>query len=184
MRRWLPWTGGTAAIIGIAAVLLLVVFPGGAGTATDALIEHVADEADPGSAEVLASQDWGDGHLVLVAFNRSGERVLGLGFVSRDLRGWRVSAYTQEAVEPDDVVVGSLLVASSEGGSGQPPWSAAVGELLDGRVDRVEIAWESGQSTIGPRVGNAYLVTHEGETTATEALYLSEEGTEIARVPV
>jgi hypothetical protein len=183
-RKWLPWTGGTAAIIIAGAVLLLVVFPGGASTANNALLEHVAGEADAGTATVLVSQDWGDGHLVLVGFERVGERVLGFGFAARDLRGWRVAAYTAEVVEPDDVVVGSLLVASSEGGTGQPPWSAAAGELIDDRVDRVEVTWEDGESTTGLRIGNAYLVAHEGTTTAVEATYLAEDGTEIATVPV
>lgn len=168
----------------VAAAALFVVIPPGEGSPQAAALEHVADRGDRDSAKVLTQQDWGKGQLVLVGYENRGAKRLGLAFADEQTRGWRVSSYTEETVEPDDVVVGSLLIASSEGGSGQPAWSAAVGELLDKRIDRVEIRWASGESSFGPRVGDAYLVVEKGTTTALEARYLAKDGTEVAKVPV
>jgi hypothetical protein len=173
-----------AVVVVIAVAFLFVVAPSGGETATDGTLDHVAGKADTGTAEVLARQDWGDGELVLVGYDRRGVRRLGIAFAAKQLRGWRVQSYTEEAIEPDDVVVGSLLVASSPGGEGQPAWSAAVGELLDKRIDRVEIRWTNGEKSYGSRNGDAYLVVERGETKALEARYLDDEGTEIATVPV
>lgn len=173
-----------AVVIASVLVLLLVVAPAGANSASDAALEHVGGRSDRDSAHVLANQDWGDGQLVLVGYDRRGVRRLGLAFASEALRGWRIDSYTEEPVEPDDVVVGSLLVASSSGGSGQPAWSAAVGELLDKRVDRVEIEWRDGDETIAPRTGDAFLVVRSGQTRARKARFLSDAGAEIATVPI
>lgn len=173
-----------AVVIAIVLVLLFVVAPAGGDSASGAALEHVADRSDRDSAQVLANQDWGEGQLILVGYDRRGVRRLGLAFASEALRGWRIDSYTEEPVEPDDVVVGSLLVASSRGGSGQPAWSAAVGELLDKRVDRVQIEWRDGDKTIAPRTGNAFLVVRSGQTRARKARFLSEGGAEIASVPI
>ena len=166
------------------AVVAFVVIPPGEASTQAATLEHVDDRSDAGTAKILTQQDWGEGQLVLVAYERRGAKRLGLAFAAEQLRGWRVTSYTEESVEPDDVVVGSLLVASSAGGQGQPPWSAAVGQLIDDRIDRVEIRWASGESSFAPRVSDAYLVVQEGTTTALEARYLAKDGAEVARVPV
>jgi hypothetical protein len=184
-RRTVLTTLSVVAVVVIASVVLLfVVAPAGAGSASGATLDHVAERSDRDSAEVLASRDWGEGELVLVGYDRDGVRRLGLAFASEALRGWRVDSYTEEPVEPDDVVVGSLLVASSSGGGGQPAWSAAVGELLDKRVDRVEIVWRDEEESVGPRTGDAYLVVRRGQTRARKARFLSDEGAEIATVPI
>jgi hypothetical protein len=184
-NRILLIVGTVVAVIGLAAVALLVVAPAGAGSAEAAAIAHVEDRGDSGTSKLLTQRDWGDGQLVLVSYEKSGVKRLGLAFAAERFRGWRVDAYTEETVEPDDVRVGSLLIASSEGGSGQPPWSAAVGELIDDRIDRVEVTW-AGQSepAFAPIVNDAYLVVQRGTTEAVEARYLSEDGAEIAKVPV
>jgi hypothetical protein len=173
-----------AVLVIVGAAGLFVVLPPGAESAPAAAVEHVDERADAGSSKVLTQQDWGEGQLVLVGYERRGVKRLGLAFASDELRGWRVTSYTEETAEPDDVVVGSLLVASSQGGDGQPAWSAAVGQLIDDRIDRVEIKWASGDSSFAPRVSDAYLVVQKGTTTALEARYLSKEGAEIAKVPV
>jgi hypothetical protein len=172
------------AVVAIALVFLFIIAPSGGSSSSSAALGHVTGKADHGTARVLAQTDHGRGELVLVGYDRRGVRRLGLAFTSKQLRGWRVVSYTEEPVEPDDVVVGSLLVASSAGGAGQPAWSAAVGELLDKRVDRVQIKWANGDSTIGGRTGNAYLVIDDGQTRAVEARYLDKNGAEIAKVPV
>ena len=171
-------------LLAIAAAVLFVVLPAGSDNAQAAAVEHVEEKADGGTAKALTQQDWGDGALVLIGYERSGVKRLGLAFASKQFRGWRVSSYTEETVEPDDVVVGSLLIASSDGGDGEPAWSAAVGELIDSRIDRVELKWASGETSLGPRVNDAFLVVQEGQTTALEARYLSKDGAEIAKVPV
>jgi hypothetical protein len=171
-------------VVAAALVFLFIVAPSGGSSATQAALDRVAGKADRGSAKVLAQRDHGDGELVLVGYDRGGVRRLGLAFTSKQLRGWRVQSYTEEPVEPDDVVVGSLLVASSPGGSGQPPWSAAVGELLDRRIDRVQVTWANGTRSIGARTGDAYLVVEDAKTRAVEARYLDDKGAEIAKVPV
>jgi hypothetical protein len=172
----------TAAVIAvIAAGAVFFVLGRGSGDAEEAVVEHVEERGS--GARVLAQQDWGDGQLVLVGYDRRGVRRLGLAFAAKGLLGWKVGSYTEETVEPDDVVVGSLLIASSEGGDGQPAWTAAVGELTDTRIERVEVTWASGKS-VGPRNGEAYMVVERGNTTATEVRYLAENGQEIARVPV
>src|SRR5581483_11579031 len=133
---------------------------------------------------VLAKQDWGSGQFVLVGYDKNGERKLGLAFVAHGPRGWKVGSYTEETTDKTDIVIGSLLLASSEGGAGQPAWSAAVGELGDPRVARVEVTWSNGESSVGTRAGDAYIVTEKGTTTATSARYLSKTGVEIAKVPI
>src|SRR5688572_1617049 len=133
-RRLLLIIGGSVvAIAALAALYLFVIAPGGEDSAQAATLEHVSDRADGGSAKVLTQHDWGEGQLVLVGYDRRGVRRLGIAFAAEGFRGWKVTSYTEETVEPDDVKVGSLLVASSDGGAGQPPWTAAVGELLDSR---------------------------------------------------
>ncbi len=168
----------------MAAVFLFVIAPGGGDTAEAAVLDHVSDRADSGTAKVLAQQDWGDGQLVLVGYEGRGARRLGIAFASEQFRGWKVGSYTEESVEPDDVVVGSLLIASSDGGDGQPPWTAAVGELIDDRIQRVEAKWASEETSLGPRTNDAYMAVQREVTTATEARYLADDGAEIARVPV
>ncbi len=178
-------TGGLIAVLVIAAALIsLVVVPAGSESPQGAVLEHVDERADDGTARVLAQRDWGEGQLVLVGLDRRGAKRLGLAFAADQTRGWRVTSYTEESVEPDDVVVGSLLIASSPGGDGQPAWSAAVGQLLDDRIDRVEIKWASGESSFAARVTDAYLVVQKGTTKALEARYLAKDGAEIAKVPV
>ena len=172
------------ALVAAALVFLFIVAPSGGSSPTDAALDHVGGRADRGSAKVLARRDHGEGELVLVGYDRQGVRRLGLAFASKQLRGWRVQSYTEEPVEPDDVVVGSLLVASSQGGAGQPAWSAAVGELLDRRIDRVQITWANGTKSMSDRTGDAYLVVEQERTRAVEARYLDDKGTEIAKVPV
>jgi hypothetical protein len=158
-KRLLLIIGTVAAIAVIAAVALFVVFPAGSGSAEAAAISHVEGRGDAATAKLLTQRDWGEGQLVLVSYEKNGVKRLGLAFAAEKFRGWQVDAYTEETVEPDDVVVGSLLIASSEGGSGQPPWSAAVGELIDDRVDRVEVKWAAApEPAFGPRVNDAYLV--------------------------
>lgn len=184
-RRLVLIVGGVlAALVGLAVVFLFVVMPAGASTSTGAVIEHLAERGDRGSTKVLTQRDWGDGQLILAGYERRGVRRLGLAFAVETFRGWRVASYTDEPVEPDDVVVGSLLVASSAGGKGQPPWSAAIGELLDARIDRVEVKWSSGATSFGPRVNDSYLVVEKGRSVALEARFLSKESDEIAKVPI
>jgi hypothetical protein len=176
--------GAVAGVLALAALFLFVIAPSGGDSAPAAVLDHVSDRSDPNTAKVLAQQDWGDGQLVLVGYEGRGVRRLGIAFAAEAIRGWKVRSYTEESVEPDDVVVGSLLIASSEGGDGQPPWTAAVGELIDDRIQRVEAKWASGEATLGPRTNDAYMAVQRGVTTATEARYLADDGAEIARVPV
>ena len=181
--RWIV-VAVVVVLIAAAGVFLFVVAPAGSSTAGDAAIAHVKENADPGTAKVLAQQQWGDGSLVLVGYDRRGARRLGLSFADEGIRGWRIASYTEKQVEPDDVVVGSLLVAHSGGGKGQPAWSAAVGELVDTRIDRIQVKWSTGQPGLAPATGKAYLVVSRGSANANEVVYLAKDGTEIARVPV
>jgi len=184
-RRSVLLVGGAAlAIIALALLALFVFFPAGDATADAVVLHRVAKTADAGTATILLKQDWGKGQLVVVGYNRQAERKLGLAFVAHGTRGWRLGSYTEETTDKTDVVVGSLLVASSEGGAGQPAWAAAVGELSDTRIARVEVTWSNGQSSVGTRVNNAYLVTEPGTTAARSARYLAKDGTEIAKVPI
>lgn len=182
-RRVVVLVAGTAIIV-LALVGLFVVFPSGATSADAVVLDRVSKSADPGTAKVLLKRDWGSGQLVLLGYNRRADRRLGLAFVTHGPRGWRLGSYTEETVDKSDVVVGSLLLASSEGGAGQPAWSAAVGELADTRIQQVEVTWSNGDKTIGTRVGSAYLVTEKGTTSAKSARYIAKDGTEIATVPI
>jgi hypothetical protein len=176
--------GVAVLLLGAAAAAVMLLVPTGSDSASAAALSHVEEQADRGSAEVLAQRRWGEGSLVLVGYDRRGERRLGLGFASEGFRGWRIASYTEEPVEPDDVVVGSLLVATSPGTDDYPAWSAAWGELIDKRIDHIEIKWDDDEATQADRVGDAYLVVEEGEGNAIEARYLDGDGTEIAKVPV
>jgi hypothetical protein len=184
-RRVVFLVGGTAlAIIAVALVALFVVFPSGGSTADAAVLARVGKIPRATNGSVLAKQDWGKGQLVLAGYGRSGQRRLGLAFVTHSARGWRLGSYTDQAADRTDIVIGSLLVASSEGGAGQPAWSAAVGELTDTRVSRVEVTWSNGEATVGSVVNRAYIVTEPGTTMAKQARFLAKDGTEIAKVPI
>lgn len=186
MRRKLVWIigGGVLAAAAIVVVLALVIAPGGATSPGAAVLERISDDPGGDTPRVLVDREWGDGRFVLASYGGSAEHRLALGFALEHAGGWRLAAYTEETVKSTDVVVASLLVASSEGGTGQPPWSAAAGEISDDLVVRVEIRWASGEVTSAPRTNGAYLVLNEGTTTPLEARYLSKTGTEIAKVPV
>jgi hypothetical protein len=182
-RRW--WIFLVAAAVAAAAVVLLfVVFPAGAGTPEVAMLDQVEEKADSGTAKVLIEEPWGDGELVVARYEADGERRLAIAFVIEKGRGWRVTSYTEQHAETDDVAVGSLLVAQSPGGSGQPEWSAVVGELSDSRIERVEVKWKNGDKEAKNRRNDSYLVVREGSTEPETARFLTEDGTEIAQVPV
>lgn len=174
-------------VLGLAAaavVLLFVVFPAGADTPEAAMVEQVEEKADGGTAKVLIEEPWGDGELVVARYEADGERRLALAFVIEKGRGWTVSSYTEQHAETDDIAVGSLLVARSPGGAGQPEWTAAVGELSDSRIASIEIKWKNGDKEAKDRRNDAYLVVREGSTEPETARFLTEDGTEIAQVPV
>ena len=171
-------------MLAVVLVVVFVVLPSGADTAHAAILERVNETATPGTAKLLVSREWGEGRLVLVSFERGNDHRLALGFVIERGRGWRLAAYTDEKADRKDVVVGSLLIASSEGGTGQPPWSAAAGELRGTTIGRVEIRWASGAKSSAEAQDNAYLVIQQGTTTPLEARYFASDGSEIAKVPI
>jgi hypothetical protein len=186
MRRRLIWIIGAGVLAVIAAVLIVVflVLPGGEPSANAAILERMENRADADTPRILNGQEWGDGRLILAAYRTGEDLTLALGFVVSDGSGWRLAGYTEEGVKSNDVGVGSLLVASSEGGPGQPPWSVAAGHLVDTRVKRVEIRWASGDVSAAPRRKNSYLVVQRGTTTPLQARYLGDDGIEIAKVPI
>ncbi len=185
MRRKQVWIigGGVLVAAAIALAVILLFLPGGASSPSAAILERIGDNG-AGEAKVLVDREWGEGRFVLASYGGSGEHRLALAFAIEQGGGWRLAAYTEETVSAKDVVVASLLVASSEGGAGQPPWSAAAGEISDDRIVRVEVHWASGSVTSAPRTKGGYLVLDEGTTTPLEARYLAKDGTEIAKVPI
>jgi hypothetical protein len=175
--------GAVAFIAALALLVVLIVRTGAAPTANAAVLERIEKKADPRSARILVNRSWGEGRFVLARYQQGPKRRLALGFVLEQGGGWRLTAYTEKTVKLDDVGVASLLVASSEGGPGQPAWSAAAGEFGKGG-SRVEIRWASGDVAAAARINSAYLVLQAGTTTPLEARYLAEDGREIARVPI
>jgi hypothetical protein len=117
-------------------------------------------------------------------FDRHGDRMLRLAFASHGTRGWRAGGATEKRADLSDVAVGSLLVARSVGGKGQPPWSVAAGELGDKRIERIDVRWSAGPATSGSRENGAYLVVQQGTAQVTSVSFSSKEGAEIATVPV
>jgi len=186
MRRRLVWIIG-AGIVVLAAVFVfvaLVVVSSGAPTADAAMLEKVRERSEDADVKVVASRRWGEGRFIVATYpTENGSRVA-LGFALEQRRGWRITAYTEETAQPKDVGVGSLLVASSDGGTGQPPWSVATGILSDGNIARVEIRWASGEVTAARQRDSAYLVIESGTTTPLEARFLAKDGSEIAKVPI
>lgn len=172
------------ALVAIAAVLLFVVFPAGASTAVAAATSDLNSKADDGTVRVLITQKWGNGELVLIRFDRRGERMLRLTFASKGTRGWRAAGSTDQRADLTDVAVGSMLVARSQGGKGQPPWSAVAGELGDRRIQRIEVAWTQGPRTTDARQNDSYLVVQRGVLDASSVRFVASEGAEIATVPV
>lgn len=182
-RRFLAMIAGVAvAIAAVALVVVLFLRPGGADSPSEALADRIGERADE-APRILVNREWGEGRLVLASYDTGDDHQLALAFAIQQT-GWRLAAYTEESVKPDDVGVGSLLVTSHEGGTGQPAWSVAAGELSDDRIERVEIRWASGSVTSAPRTNDAYLVLSPGTTTPLEARYLGRAGIEIARVPI
>jgi hypothetical protein len=176
--------GAGIPVLAVVLVVVFLVLPTGSDSASAAILERVNESADAGTARVLISRDWGEGKILLASFEQGEDGQLALGFAVERGRGWRLTAYTEERAERKDVVVGSLLVASSEGGAGQPPWSAAAGELRGTNIHRVVIRWASGETSSAFAKNNAYLVLQEGTTTPLEARYLAKDGNEIAKVPI
>jgi hypothetical protein len=183
-RRLAVWIAVAVVAVAAAAAVLFVLFPSGSDTAVDAALAEVRSREEATDAAVLAERPWGDGTLVLVGFGSRADRKLALVFAVERSRGYRAASYTAERADTSDVKVGSLLLATSEGGSGQPAWSAAYGELADERIVKVEIRWRDEQKTSAERQGGAYLVVREAQVEASEARYLDKDGTEIAAVPV
>jgi hypothetical protein len=171
-------------LIFIAAVLLFVVFPAGQSTAVAAATTKLGSLADAGTVRVRITQKWGNGELVLIRFDEKGVRMLRLVYATHGARGWRAAGTTEQRADITDVAVGSLLVARSPGGKGQPPWSVAAGELGDPRIRGIQVRWSSGATTTGPRQNDSYLVVKQGTLNVASVRYVSKDGTEIATVPV
>lgn len=183
-RRALLWVGVAAIAVIAAVAVFFVLQPSGEDTAAAAALAEVSDREDGGSPAVLVEREWGEGTLVLVGFGSAADRQLALVFTIDRGRGYRAASYTAERADPKDVVVGSLLVSNSQGGNGQPAWSAAYGELSDDRIVKVEVSWQEGEPATGEREGGAYLVVREGATDAVAARFFDKDGTEVATVPV
>jgi hypothetical protein len=169
-------------LIVVVGVLVLVAFPSGKSTPVEAATSGV--KADTGTVRVLVTRTWGDGELVLVRFDRSGKRVLRLVYAAKGARGWRAAGATNQRADITDVAVGSLLVARSNGGKGQPPWSVAAGELGDPRIASVQVRWSTSQTTTGARQNDSYLVVERGSMGVSSVRYVAKDGTEVATVPV
>ena len=169
-------------LVAVIALLLFVVFPSGQNTAVAAATSKL--RADTGTVRVLVSQRWGGGELVLVRFDRAGKRMLRLVYAAHGTRGWRATGTTTQRADITDVAVGSLLVARSSGGSGQPAWSVAAGELGDPRIEAIQVKWTTGQTTTGRRENDSYLVIERGTMQVASVRFTSKDGSEIATVPV
>ncbi len=186
-RNRLVWMiGGGILILGLVAVVVgSVVAGGGASSANLAMLDKISSSAASRTPRILVNHGWGEGRILLAAYRRSNKDLtLAVGFVRESGGGWKVENYTEEKVTSNDVKVGSLVVVSSEGAEGQPPWSVAAGHLVEPRIGLIEIRWASGDVSRATRKNNAYLVIQAGTTTPLEARYLANDGTEIARVPL
>lgn len=183
LGTWIP--AALALLVALGAGGVILGAPAGLPDPEAVAVNAAADDARPGSAEILLGEDWGDGRLLALRFEGSDDdRRLGIAFAIDHGRGWRLGGYTQQRAELSDVGVGSLLVATSDGGEGQPPWTAAFGELSDDRVARVEVAWTGGTTTTATLRGRAYLALRPDETTVDTVRYLAEDSSVIATVPV
>jgi hypothetical protein len=177
------WVLGAALVLAIAAGAVLLLRP--AGRSTPEAAARAAAGSPTGRVEVIASRTWGQGRLIVTGFHTARDaRRLGLAFTIDRGRGWRVAGYTEEQAATSDVGVGSLLVAASPGGAGQPSWSAAYGELSAGDAAVVEVEWADGTTTRGTPRNGAYLVVRQGEVQAKEVRYLRTDRSVLARVPV
>ena len=174
-------------VLALVAIGLLVFRPSGADEPAEAAFERVADEAEEAEPVLILEREWGEGRLVLVGYNATDpddtERMLGLAFAIDRGRGWRVAGWTSQASDLEDVKVGSLLVANSTGGAGQPPWVAVFGELGDDRIVQVEVEWSEGEPTAAQREGDAYFVVRPDGVEPTFVRYLDAEDEELAKVP-
>lgn len=184
MPRFARLTILVAALIAAAVVLAFVVFPSGADTPLRAATSDLQSKADQDTVRILVTQRWGEGEMVLARFDRRGRRMLRLAFASKGTRGWRRAGATEKRADLTDVAVGSMLVARSAGGKGQPEWSAAAGELGDRRIQRIEIRWTTGKVTTGVRRNDSYLIVEGGSLAVASVRFLTANGTEIATVPV
>lgn len=178
------FTAALAFAVAIAAIVVIAVRPYGDADGKTAAV-NASLNAGESMPTVLIDKPWGDGLLVLVA---SGDAVrtrrLSLSFVIDDGRGWRVVKRAVQTADRSDVSVGSLLLATSTGGPGQPAWSAAFGELGVDGIQSVEITWNDATSTRDVRVGGSYLVVRTGAHSGISVRYLDAAGGELAVVPV
>ncbi|HVE91141.1 MAG TPA: hypothetical protein VNE62_02420 [Actinomycetota bacterium] len=174
----------TSVLVAAIAATLLAVSPAGEDDAVAAARAALGDDVGRGTARTIAQQKWGEGRLVVTRYSdRKGDRRLAIAFAIDSGRGWRATG-TSERAALDDVGVGSLLVSSSQGGAGQPSWTAAFGEAMDPRIRAVEMTWSDTTTTAAGLRGPAYLVVRRGVDTAKLARYLAEDGSEVAKVPV
>lgn len=168
-------------VLVLAAIGVLVLRPSGADEAVAAAFARVADEDEEAEPELLLEREWGEGRFVLLGYDAD-ERTLGLAFAIDRGRGWRIAGWTSQPSDLEDVSVGSMLIASSSGGDGQPPWVAVFGELGDDRIVRVEVEWSEGEPTAADREGDAYFVVRPDGVEPTFVRYLDADDEEVAKV--
>jgi hypothetical protein len=174
-----------ALVLAVLAVTVIVWRPAGDTDAAAAARGPLEDRARRGSLRVPIVRRWGHGALTLAVFDdRSGSRRVAFGFAIDRGRGWRLVASTERAVNLTDVSVGSLLVTTSSGGTGQPAWTAVYGEVGDARIATVEVRWDAGAPTAAERRRNAYLAVRSGVHKPLLARYLAANGSEVAKVPI
>lgn len=183
LRRW--WPALIGILVGLVAVGVLALRPTGYEDPHSAALAAAEPHAEPETPLVLAERTLGEGRIILVAFtDREDASRLGIAFTVDRGRGWRAAGWTHEEAALDDVVVGSLLLASAEGNGDQPAWSAVCGELGEDRITSVEVEWSDGETSRVDREDNAYFAVREGVDTPESVRYLDDEDEEIAVVPV
>lgn len=187
LRR--TWPVAAAVVLTGVAVFVLIGKPAGRNTPELAALAAVQDEARPGTFEVILTRAWGQGRFVMLSFDTAQGGHLALVFTIDQGRGWRAARLSAQRAETSDVKghagdVGSLLVADSVGGKGQPAWSAVFGRLADDRVTRVDVRWRGGEITGADRTSGAYLVLRQGRIDPELVRFASADGETIAEVDV
>lgn len=183
-RRSAVLVVATALLVGLVGLAVVAGRPLGASDPREAASRYESEQHPDATVTVLLDQPWGQGRHVLIRTRRDQRTYLSVSVVSDHGRGWRVTRRAIEQSDPSDVVVGSLLLASSEGDEEHPPWTAVFGELADPGIGRVEVVWSDGTTSAATASSPAYLVVASGLREAVEVRFQGPDGAEVARVPV
>lgn len=138
-------------------------------------------QVDQQTIQVLQSQAWGEGRLVLVAYqqverNRPRTQCLQMNEIDRPRGRWAAgnssAGCTPIGGSPDPLDVGS----GTSSGSDRPGLSYVSGNVNDPAIVAVEVVWADGEVQQVDVINSSYLAAREGVLSPVEVRGLDTDG--------